>query len=93
MSDGTKIDIEQNEKTVIEIMLCSSTAMHCCLGDCDNGMEMTEGTYCMVETEKGIQLGRAISLPYKMKRNARCRQKQLVKIVRLATDADINKFE
>jgi cell fate regulator YaaT (PSP1 superfamily) len=93
MSDGTKIDIEQKEKTVIDIMLCTSTAMHCCLGFLDNGTEIELGSYCMVETEKGMQLARALSLPYKMKKRTQCRQKQVVKIVRLATDADINKFE
>ena len=93
MNEIPKVTSEQKEKTVIDITLCTSTAMHCCLGFLDNGTEIELGSYCMVETEKGLQLARALSLPYKMKEGIRCRQKQLVKIVRLATDADITKFE
>ena len=93
MNIQTKPELEQSEKTVIDIMPCSSIAMHCFVGFLDNGTEIEQGTYCMIEIEKGLQLARTISLPYKLTSTPRCHQKQLVKIVRIANPADIEKYE
>jgi cell fate regulator YaaT (PSP1 superfamily) len=93
MPDGTKIVSAEKEKTVVDIMLCGSTSLHCCLGLIEDETELKPGCYVMVDTEKGQQIGRTIALPYKMKDSRRCQQKKLVKIVRPAHEADIKKLE
>jgi cell fate regulator YaaT (PSP1 superfamily) len=93
MSDGTKIMNPEKEKTVVDMMLCSSTNLHCCLGLVDNDTEIKPGSYVIVETEKGLQIGHTISLPYKMKDSPRCQQKKFVKLVRPANETDIKKLE
>ncbi|MCX7918670.1 MAG: stage 0 sporulation protein [bacterium] len=84
---------QTEEKTVVDILLCSSRAMHCYLGLLDSEILIEPGKYCILETETGLQLGQAISMPYKLRVGTRCRQKKLFRIVRLAQQADIEKYE
>jgi cell fate regulator YaaT (PSP1 superfamily) len=93
MYDGTKVVNEEKVKTVVDIMLCSSTNLHCCLGLVEDDTDLKPNSYVIVESGKGQQIGRTISLPYKMKDNPRCQQKKLVTIVRPAHEADIKKLE
>lgn len=81
------------EKLVLEIELCSPMQVRCSFGYLDNGTEITVGSYCMVETKKGLQLARAISAPMKGQCDPRCHRKELVRIVRLANDADLANYE
>jgi cell fate regulator YaaT (PSP1 superfamily) len=83
------------ERTLVEILVCGSNNVRCCFGYIENNLEISEGSYCIIETEKGRQLGRAMSLPFREKgvTAVRCRQKKLVKIVRLADETDIAKHE
>ncbi|MFB3896402.1 MAG: stage 0 sporulation family protein [bacterium] len=92
--NGTKVINEDKIKTVVDIMLCSSTNLHCCLGLVEeDNTDLKPGSYVIIESGKGQQIGKTISLPYKMKENARCQQKKLVKILRPAHETDIKKLE
>lgn len=93
MPDGMKININEQAQTVVDIIICSSTNLHCCLGLVEDDTDLKSGSYVIIESGKGQQIGKTISLPYKMQETPRCQQKKLVKILRPAHETDIKKLE